>query len=254
MSALEIQYQDGVCTISLNRPDVRNAFDDKLIDELTNAFSNLNPRIVVLRGAGKVFCAGGDLEWMKRSIDLSEEENLEDAKALGAMFKAIDEAPCPVIARVQGAAFGGGLGLVCACDIVVAAEDTKFCFSEAKLGLAPAVIAPYAIRKIGETQARRYFQTAEVFDAEEARRIGLVHEVTTEEELDNKISAIVESILSNGSNAVTAAKSLIRQITTTDSHDASDICAKTIASLRVSEEGQEGVRAFLEKRKPKWAN
>lgn len=251
MSGLLVSEENGVARVRLSRPDVRNAFDDALIAEITAAFRKVNARAVVLSGEGKVFCAGGDLQWMQRSINYTESENLADAQKLAEMFRAIDECPCPVIGKVHGAAFGGGVGLVCVCDAVVAAEGTKFCFSEVKLGLAPAVIAPFAIRKIGVSAARRYFLTAEVFDSEEAKRIGLAHEVTSAEDLDARTEDIVDAIIANGPNAVRAAKKLIREITDEDS-GAHDISAKAIAQLRVTPEGQEGVKAFLEKRDPSW--
>jgi methylglutaconyl-CoA hydratase len=251
LSSLIVSQSDGVCRIRLNRPDVRNAFDDKLIGELTSAFQNIEARVVILSGEGKAFCAGGDLEWMRRSIDYSEAENLADAGNLAAMFKAIDECPCPVIALVHGAAFGGGVGLVSVADIVLAAEGTKFCFSEVKLGLAPAVIAQYSLRKIGMANARRYFLTAEIIEADEAKRIGLAHEVLPQDQLESRANDIIAAIKATGANAVREAKRLIRDITASPD-EAERFSTELIARLRVSPEGQEGVRAFLEKRSPNW--
>lgn len=254
MDNLLVTASSGVMTVSLNRPDVRNALDDALIARLTDVFRGIGDetRLVVLRGEGKAFCAGGDLAWMQRSIDYTEAENLADAQALGDLFLAIDECPCPVIGQVHGAAFGGGVGLACVCDVVVAAGSTKFCFSEVKLGLSPAVISAFAIRKIGLSQARRYFLTAEVFEADEAKRIGLIHEVCATEELEGRVGEIVSSLMAAGPKAVRQAKALARQVAYFDSQAALDASSKVIASLRVSEEGQEGVRAFLEKRPPSW--
>ncbi len=252
MSDLLTRKENQTLYISLNRPEVRNAFDDKLISEITAAFKNVDARAVVLSGEGKVFCAGGDLEWMKSSIDLSEEENKQDAEKLAEMFKSINSCPCPVIGKIHGAAFGGGLGLVCVCDIVFASEGTKFCFSEVKLGLAPAVIAPYAMRKIGEGNARRYFLTAEVFDSKEAVRMGLVHDVLPHEELDAKINEVISAIKQCSPNAIRQAKSLIHDIRNEPSESIIEKCVNIIAKLRVSEEGQEGVKAFLEKRNANW--
>lgn len=254
MSALLSELRDGVLYVTINRPDVRNAFDENLIAELTDLFETADARAVVLAGAGKVFCAGGDLEWMRKSIHLTEQENLADARALQRMFEAIDACPCPVIGKVHGAAFGGGVGLVTVCDIVIAAEGTKFCFSEVKLGLSPAVIAPFAIAKIGASAARRYFLSAEPFDAAEAKRLGLVHEVTHADDMDQAINAILLTIRAAGPQAVKQAKALIRKISSNPAAaDIADECANVIATLRVSEEGQEGVTAFLERRPPSWS-
>lgn len=245
---------DGILTVTLNRPEVRNALDDKLIAGLTETFRAVGEDIiaVVLKGEGKAFCAGGDLAWMQRSIVYTEAENLADAQMLGGLFLAIDDCPCPVIGQVHGAAFGGGVGLACVCDVVVAAEGTKFCFSEVKLGLSPAVISAFAIRKIGLSQARRYFLTAEVFEADEARRIGLAHEVCAVVDLEARVSHVVDSLRANGPKAVRQAKALAKQVAHLESREALDMSARVIASLRVSPEGQEGVRAFLEKRSPSW--
>jgi methylglutaconyl-CoA hydratase len=245
---------DGVLTVTLNRPEVRNALDDKLIAGLTQTFASIGDEViaVVLKGEGKSFCAGGDLAWMQRSIDYTEEENLADAQALGGLFLAIDDCPCPVIGQVHGAAFGGGVGLACVCDIVVAAENTKFCFSEVKLGLSPAVISAFAIRKIGLSQARRYFLTAEVFEADEAKRIGLVHDACAIVDIEARVQHMLDSLRANGPKAVRQAKALAKQVAYLDSRAALDVSSKVIAGLRVSSEGQEGVRAFLEKRPPNW--
>jgi methylglutaconyl-CoA hydratase len=251
-----VDVANRVMTVSLNRPDVRNALDDKLITGLTETFRGVGDEIraVVLKGEGKAFCAGGDLAWMQGSIDYTEAENLADAKALGDLFLAIDDCPCPVIGQIHGAAFGGGVGLACVCDIVVAAEGTKFCFSEVKLGLSPAVISAFAIRKIGLSQARRYFLTAEVFDASEAKRLGLAHEVCDPEELQGKVGEVVAALLKNGPKAVRQAKALAKHVAYLNSSDALQTSAQVIAALRVSPEGQEGVRAFLEKRPASWVS
>lgn len=251
--SLLIEKKDEILYITLNRPEIRNAFDDALIKEITQAFKTAEARVIVLAGAGKVFCAGGDLQWMQKTIHFSEQENLMDAKALADMFLAVDECPCPVIAKVHGAAFGGGLGLISVCDIAIAAENTKFCFSEVKLGLAPAVISPFALRRIGYTYARRYFLTAEVFEAHEAKKMGLVSQVVPYEDLDNAVNSVAEAILTAGPNAVREAKRLLRETGHLPLQEALALCIQVIARLRVSPEGQEGVRAFLEKRKPHWA-
>lgn len=252
MSSLLVSEAGGVMRVSLNRPEVRNAFDDAAIGELTEVFQHADARVLVLSGEGKAFCAGGDLEWMRRSIDYTEEQNLADAEKLAEMFRAIDDCPCPVIAKVHGAAFGGGAGLVCASDIVLAAEGTKFSFSEVKLGLAPSVIAPFAIRKIGASAARRYFLTAEVIEANEAHRIGLAHEVLPFAHLEARASEIADAIIKNGPNAVKEAKKLIRSFGTLGEPEMKELTTTTIARLRVSAEGQEGVKAFLEKRSANW--
>ncbi|MEW5882791.1 MAG: enoyl-CoA hydratase-related protein [Armatimonadota bacterium] len=252
--SLIVDQKGAVLHVRLNRPDVRNAFDDSLIAELTSAFRNVSKdiRSVALSGEGKVFCAGGDLNWMQRTADYSEEENLRDAEALAALFLAVDECPCPVVARVQGAAFGGGLGLVSVSDVVIADTDARFCFSEVKLGLVPSVISQFAIRKIGESTARRYFLTAEVFNASEAQRVGLVHRVVPSERLDEETEAVLSDILSNGPNAVRSAKALIRQLRGKTVEEGISLSTKTIAHARASDEGKEGVTAFLQKRKPSW--
>ena len=254
---LDVRRDGHLAYVTLNRPEVRNAFNAELIDELTDCFQQLGQdtelRAVVIGGAGKAFCAGADLSWMRDSIDQSEDANREGARRMATMFRAIDEAPFPVIGRVQKAAFGGGLGLVSVCDMVAADADAKFSFSETRLGLAPAVIAPFALRKIGVAQARRYFLSAEVLSAEDAQRLGLVHEVCNADELDDVVASFTQRLLKNGPNAVREAKAHIRRMTEMPFEDALEDSAGQIAQLRTSAEGQEGVRAFLEKRAPSWA-
>lgn len=254
MSMLRIDSEGPVTRIWLNRPEVRNAFNAELITELRQAFDHLSgdTRVVVLSGEGKAFSAGADLAWMKSSRTATKEENAAGAARLSGLFAAIDEAPQVVVARVNGAALGGAGGLVACSDIVVAAESAKFGFTEVKLGLIPAVISPFVIRKIGEAAARRYFVTGELFDAAEARRIGLVHCVVPLDALDAEVDRIVTSIVSCGPLAVVEAKKLIREIRRRDDDAAREYAVEAIARLRVSDEGQEGLAAFLEKRPPKW--
>lgn len=227
--------------VTLARPERRNAFDARLIGELTHVFKNVgDARAVVLAGEGEAFCAGADIEWQRSSIDLSYEENVEDAHKLYRMCEAIDRCPAPVVARIQGYALGGGSGLAACADIAVAKTDATFGFTEVKLGIVPAVISPFVLPKIGQ-HARRYFLTGERFDAQTALLIGLVHEVT--EELDVTVQRIVEELLSSGPNAVREAKTLIRE------RPAGDETANIAARMRTSEEGQERLRAFLERRR-----
>ena len=245
MANLRIERDGPVLRITLARPDRRNAFDAGLIAELAEAFVDVGrTRAVVLAGDGPSFSAGADVDWMRSSVDLSLDENVADANALRRMLEAIDGCPAPVVARVQGHALGGGAGLVAAADIAVAARDAVFAFSEVKLGIVPAVISPFALAKIGPGAARRYFVTGERFDAESALRIGLVHEVTND--LDGAVDRIVGELLSAGPQAARWAKRLVRE-----RPDAPET-ARWIAERRASAEGQEGLRAFLEKRKPSW--
>src|SRR5256886_10874536 len=233
--------QDGqVLRVTLARPERRNAFDAELISELTEAFADVgDARAVVLAGGGESFCAGADIEWQRSAIDLSFDENVEDALRLYRMCEAIDHCPAPVLARVQGYALGGGSGLVACADIAIAAEDAVFGFSEVKLGIIPAVISPFVLPKIG-AHARRYFLTGERFDAETALRIGLVHEVT--EQLDAAVDRVVAALLTSGPRAVREAKKLVRE------RPAGEETARIAARLRTGDEGQEGLRAFLEHR------
>ncbi|MEM6730077.1 MAG: enoyl-CoA hydratase-related protein [Myxococcota bacterium] len=252
METLEVQTMGSVTTVTMNRPDVRNAFNPRLIEELLQVFSKPPTRIMVLGGAGTVFSAGADLEWMKQSAELDETQNREEAKRLASVFQTIDECEAVVIARVQGAAIGGGMGLVSCCDVVVAESEAMFGFTEARLGLAPAVISPFVIRKIGLSAARRYFVTAQRFPAAEAMRIGLVHSVVDASELDETTAKMVKRVAIGGPNAVLASKRLVRDIEGLDREQAIEHTSALIAGLRASEEGQEGLAAFLEKRPARW--
>jgi methylglutaconyl-CoA hydratase len=253
MSVL-IDRTPPITRITLNRPDTHNAFDETLIARLTEVFESLRDdattRVVVLQGAGKSFCAGADLHWMGKMVNYSFAENLEDARALARMFEMIDHCPKPVVGRVHGAAIGGGAGLVAVCDVVVATPDARFAFSEVKLGLIPAVIAPYVVRKIGYGNARALFLTGERFDAEIALRIGLVHRLAPADQLDAAVEAVVGNLLQNGPNAMAAAKMLLHATQTLPADELRSLTVARIAELRVSPEGQEGIRAFLEKRTP----
>ena len=257
MSNLLVEKKEGVAWITLNRPEVRNAFDDALIASLKNCFSELeadrSTRIVVLAGNGPAFCAGADLNWMKRMAGYGYEENLADARSLADMLAALDRLPKPTVARVHGAAFAGGTGLVAACDIAIGTPQAKFCFSEAKLGLSPATISPYVMRAIGERAARRYFLTAEVFDAAEACRIGLLSACVSSNQLDSSVEEIIKHLLAGGSEAHAKIKELIRAVggRAVDAALVADT-ARRIAEIRVSPEGREGIASFLEKRKPSW--
>jgi len=254
MKTLHIDSKGDVVALRLSRPEVRNALDDVLISELTQAFATLGPacRIVVLAGVGDAFCAGADAQWMRRSKTFTKEENERDATALASLLKAIDECPRPVIARVHGAALGGGAGLVSACDIVIADEEAQFGFPEVRLGLIPAVISTFVLPRIGARAARRYFLTGERFGAAEAKAIGLVHEVTRPDLLDGRIEEIIRDLLRGGPNALTAAKQLIRDVAVLPRDAAIEQAIRSIAEIRVSPEAQEGLSAFLEKRKPNW--
>lgn len=257
MSNLLVEKKEGVARITLNRPEVRNAFDDALIASLKNCFSELeadkSTRVVVLAGNGPAFCAGADLNWMKRMAGYGYEENLADARSLADMLAALDRLPKPTIARVHGPAFAGGTGLVAACDIAIGTPQAKFCFSEAKLGLSPATISPYVMRAIGERAARRYFLTAEVFDAAEACRIGLLSACVSSNALDSSVQEVIKNLRAGGSEAHSKIKELIRAVAgrAVDAALVADT-ARRIAEIRVSPEGREGIASFLEKRKPSW--
>lgn len=247
----------GVATLSLNRPEKHNCFDDTIILELTRALNTLaanpNVKIVILAGEGKSFSAGGDLSWMQRMADYSHEDNLQDAKALATMLKTLNELPKPTIARVQGAALAGAVGLVSCCDMAVGSERASFSLSEVKIGLIPATISPYVIQAMGTRAARRFFLTGERFDANTALSLGLLSDVVPELELDLCINKLTDTLLANSPAAVAGAKRLIQDYANQTIDDAliSDSC-KRIADIRISTEGQEGLKAFLEKRPPNW--
>ena len=245
--------------LTLNRPDVRNAFNEHVIAELTawagdarTRASRGEVRVVVLSGAGKTFCAGADVTWMSKTISYTEEENLRDATAMSRMFAALDDLPLALVGRIHGAALGGGAGLAAVCDIVVADEQAMFGFTEVKLGILPAVISPFALAKIGRSAARELFLTGARFTAARAKEIGLVHSVVPAHELDNAVATYVHELLAAGPEAVAAAKALIPKVAGRAPADVMDVTAAAIAQRRVSKEGQEGLRAFLEKRKPSW--
>ena len=245
MANLRVEREGPILRVTLARPDRRNAFDAELIRELAEAFVDVGrARAVVLAGEGASFSAGADVDWMRSSVELSHDENVADANALRRMLEAIDACPAPVVARVQGHALGGGCGLVAAADIAIAGQDAVFAFSEVKLGIIPAVISPFALARIGAGHARRYFVTGERFDAQTALRIGLVHEVT--EDLDAAVDGVLAELLSAGPQAARWAKRLVRE------RPDGPETARWIAERRASDEGQEGLRAFLEKRKPTW--
>jgi methylglutaconyl-CoA hydratase len=252
---IEIQKGQGVAVLWLNRPEVRNAFNETMIAELTAAFGVLEAdstvRAVILAGHGKVFCAGADLNWMKKMGELSLEENRKDAMTFGTMLSRLYVLKKPTIARVHGAAFAGGMGLIAACDIAVASTDTEFCVSEVRLGLTPATISPYVLAAMGERAARRYFLTAERFTAAEAYRIGFVQELTRPEELDATVNAILGQLVQGAPGALAAAKELIGARRPVTPELIADMAGR-IAGARASDEGKEGVRAFFEKRSPAW--
>jgi methylglutaconyl-CoA hydratase len=246
----------------LNRPDVRNAFNDEVLADLAawadRAGRDRTLRAAVLGGAGPVFCAGADLTWMARVAGYTQEENARDATAAAHTFAALNSLPVPLIGRVQGAAFGGGAGLVAVCDVVIAEEHTTFGFTEVKLGIIPAVVAPYALAKIGESAARELFLTGARFSARRAAEIGLVHEVVGAEQLDEAVAGVIHEFLGAGPEAIAAAKTLLRQLRDGSppngllGHDTVALTARAIAERRASAEGQEGMRAFLDKRKARW--
>jgi methylglutaconyl-CoA hydratase len=240
MGGLRVEREGEVLRVTLARPERRNAFDAALIADLTQAFADVgDARAVVLAGDGETFCAGADIEWQRSAIDLTYEENVEDALRLYRMCEAIDRCPAPVVARIQGYALGGGSGLAGCADVAIAATDATFGFTEVKLGIVPAVISPFVLPKIGQ-HARRYFLTGERFDAHTALRIGLVHEVA--DDLDAAVHVVVEQLLSSGPNAVREAKELVR------AHPDGDETARIAARMRTSDEGQQRLRAFFERR------
>ena len=247
----------GVATVTLNSPEKHNAFDDAIIAQLTKIFMEIAERndikVMILASTGKSFSAGADLAWMKRMAGYSYDDNLSDANALAHMLKALNFMPQTTIAQIQGAAFGGAVGLASCCDIVIASDKASFCLSEVKLGLIPATISPYVVNAIGQKAARRYFQTAERFFADKAQQLGLVDEVVEIEELCSAVNNMVSTLLNNGPLAVRQAKQLALDVAYQDIDDALiNITSERIASIRVSEEGQEGLTAFFDKRDPSW--
>ena len=246
-----------VARVMLNRPEVRNAFNDTTIAELTSAFAALAEddalRAVVLGGHGKAFCAGADLAWMRAMADYSWEQNRADAQGLADMLWAIYSCPVPVVARIHGDCYAGGLGMAAVCDVLVAADAANFCLSEARLGLLPATISPYVIRALGEQASRRYFVTAERFDARRAHALGFVHELCTADALDASVDAIVAALVANGPRAVRACKALLHDVAGQPISAAlREDTVRRIADIRASDEGREGLQSFLHKRKPSW--
>ena len=248
--------RSGVARVVLDRPELRNAFDDVLVARLAEAFDALGQdpsvRAVVLAGAGKAFCAGADLSWMKRMVAYGAEENRRDAESLARMFLAVDACPKPVVGRIHGAALGGGAGLVAVCDVAVCAEGTLLGTTEVRLGIVPAVISPFVVRKIGESHARRWFLTGERFAAVEALRAGLVHAVVPEAELDAEVDRVLDSLLLGGPEALAVSKGLAQRAGRLPLDEALGEAAGVIAARRASAEGQEGMHAFLERRSPAW--
>lgn len=257
MTALQITQTGAIARITLTRPEVRNAFNDEVIQQLKAAFESVGARddvrAVVLAAEGPAFCAGADLNWMRRMADYTRDENIADAGQLAAMLKAIYECPKPTVAAVQGDVFAGGMGLVAACDIAVSVDTATYCLSEVKLGLIPATISPYVIRAMGARAAHRYFLTAERFSAHEAQRIGFVHELVGVGALEDKVSELAQALVSASPHAVRACKRLVQDVAEREIGAA--LIAQTvvgIADIRASDEGREGVASFLQKRKPSW--
>jgi methylglutaconyl-CoA hydratase len=256
MPSVLIERDGSILRITLNRPAVRNAFDEEMIQLLagaaTAAAEDPSLRAVVLSGQGPTFCAGADIGWMAKAIAYSRQENLSDAEDLARMLERLDTLHIPVIGRIQGSALGGGVGLAAICDIVVAADDAVFGLSEVKLGILPAVVAPYVLRKIGISAARELFLTGMRFDAMRAKALGLVHEVVPSDALDIAVARRISEVLTASPTGIAKAKALIREIAGAHPEDVIGVTTNAIASQRVSDEGQEGLRAFLEKRKPSW--
>lgn len=257
MKSVQLQHDGLVVRVLLDRPKKHNAFDDTMIEELIQAFetiaTNQEVRVVLIESTGRHFCAGGDLNWMQRSINFTEDENILDANRLSKLFNVIHELEKPVLAVVSGAAYGGALGILSCCDVVLASNQSRFCFSEVKLGLVPATIAPYVTRAIGVRMASRYFLTAEEFDANAAKTMNLVHEVCDADSLDQKTDEIVSRLLQNGPQAMAATKQLLRQLYPIDEQIIRDT-AQLIAKTRASAEAQQGLTAFFNKHTPDWVS
>ena len=253
-----LSQRDGsIERLTLNRPDVRNAFNETMIAELTDwahaTAADAAVRAVVISGAGPTFCAGADVSWMAKTIAFTEAQNVEDALAASVMFAAVNRLPVPVIARVQGGAIGGGAGLTAVCDVVVAEEHAVFGFTEVKLGIVPAVISPFVLAKIGRSAARELFLTGRRFSAQHAQEIGLVHSVVRQDDLTTAVEAVLREVLASGREAMATAKALIGDVWPLTADEAAATTARALADRRASAEGQEGLRAFLEKRKPGWS-
>jgi len=257
LETIVYEIQDAIARVTLNRPEVHNAFNDTMIKELSTVFDDIakNPdiRVVVVAGEGKSFCAGADLNWMRRVKDYSYEDNLKESLELAQMLYKIYASPKPTVARVNGAAIGGGTGLVAVCDIAIGATKAKFSFSEVKLGLIPACISPYVLKKCGEGRCREFFLTGERLTAEKACNAGLLNAVVPLEELDAAVDALVKQLISSGPEAMTKCKELLRKVAEMPFDKAKEYTAEVIAQLRISDEGQEGMAAFLEKRRPRWS-
>ncbi|HMN22175.1 MAG TPA: enoyl-CoA hydratase/isomerase family protein [Ottowia sp.] len=256
-TAIRLDMQGGVATVTLNRPEVRNAFNDAVIAELSEVFTRLGEddvvRAIVLAAEGPSFCAGADLNWMRRMADYTREENLADAEQLAFMLRALYECPKPTLARVQGDVYAGGMGLVAACDIAVSVDTAHYCLSEVRLGLIPATISPYVIRAMGARAAHRWFLTAERFSAAEAHRIGFVHEVVAADALDAKVAELLKALTGASPNAVRECKKLVQDVAGRDiTRLLIERTVEGIADIRASDEGKEGVQSFLQKRKPSW--
>lgn len=255
---IQCSIKDKIAKVTFCRPEVHNAFNDTVIYEMTKLFKELDEdkalRAVILTGEGKSFCAGADLNWMKRVISQSFEENLKESNALADLFALIYNFRCPVIGKINGAAIGGGVGFVAVCDIAIAADSAVFSFSEVKIGLVPACVGPYVVKKIGEGKAREFFITGERMKAEKAHRIGLISNYVGDDKLDETVDKLISMIKSSGPEAVSVAKRLVSSVPNMSEDEYKPFTAEMIARLRISDEGQEGMNAFLEKRKPKWVN
>jgi methylglutaconyl-CoA hydratase len=257
MTTLDIQIQGPVARVYLNRPEVRNAFNDGVIAELTETFTRLGAdpalRVILLGGHGKAFCAGADLNWMRAMAGYSWEQNRADAQALADMLWTLYSCPLPIVGRVHGDCYAGGMGLAAVCDVLVAAEGVNFCLSEARLGLLPATIGPYVVKALGEQASRRYFTTAERFDAARAAQLGFVHECVPADQLDATVDGLVAALVANGPAAVKACKRLVQDLAGREiTADLRAETARRIADIRASDEGREGIASFLNKRDPAW--
>jgi len=257
LQTVKYEVKDRVARVTLNRPEVHNAFNDVMINELTQVFKDLNAmaevRVIVLSGEGKSFCAGADLNWMKKVKDYTYLDNLKESMELAGMFHIIYSSPKPTIARVQGTAIGGGTGLVAVCDLAVSSADAKFSFSEVKLGLIPACISPYVLKKCGEGKTRELFLTGERISAEKALSVGLINKAVPGDELDNTVNELVNQLISSGPKAIEKCKELVSTVSRLSYDNVMKYTAEIIAKMRMSDEAQEGMIAFLDKRKPNWS-